>query len=167
MIHTGEDRKRLTVRCLNDMLRSQDLRRRDSASPIRGYDRADLAARTAVLFEQLDCGMGLLALHEFVAGLFEAYRQTDGSDGGWVCNSALLAHMLPQLRCVFPDARMVHVIRPDEQAFPMSKTFAARFPGHYYRVHASSLDDRAETVVQHILAWVQTTRPASTQPRAA
>jgi len=171
MVHTGEDRKRMIVRCISDTLRVLEKTGRDlhgDEARRLNIDRTEMACRTGDLLDQLDCGLGILALREFLGGLFQAHCAQDNKPV-WVCNSVLLSHMLPQLQGLFPNLHMVHVIRPGEQIFPMAKTFPERFPGQYLRVDGSSLDARADEVVKRILEWAtqSTPRPAGAHPRAA
>jgi hypothetical protein len=172
MVNTGEDRRTLLVRCMSDTLRATEAATRDgdwnaTTRPLL-LERDDVSHRTRILLDQLDCGLGPLALREFVGGLFDAHCTRDGKPN-WVCSSALLAHMMPQIQSLFPDMRMVHVLKPKETIFPMAQTFQQRFPGQYRRIDGSQLDTAGPDVVRRIISWAsaETHRPAGACPRAA
>jgi len=172
MVNTGEDLKTQLVRCMSDTLRTTEATQRVGAAcsdtrPLL-LEREDVSHRTRVLLDQLDCGLGPLALREFVGGLFDAHCARDGKPD-WVCSSSLLAHMMPQVRSLFPDMRLVHVLQPKETLFPMAQTFQQRFPGQYCRIDGSQLGADHRDVVSRIIAWAgaETHRPAGAHPRAA
>jgi hypothetical protein len=172
MVHTGEERNRMVARCMVDAVRAQEQAPKQSrlahGSQHLHLERAAVALRTEELLCQLHCGLGILALREYIKDLFAAHTAIDGKTR-WACNSALLVHMLPQLHSLFPDMRIVHVFRPGDELVPFADTFGTQFPGQYVRVDSANVRWQADEMVQSILAWSsrQNPRPVGASRRAA
>ncbi len=162
MVHTGEERKRLVARCMVDTVRRLETKAPRSSLSHGGrhihLDRRAISTRTDELLNQLDCGMGILALREYISDLFAHHCAIDDKPR-WACSSALLVHMLPQLHSLFPEMRIVHVAAPRENPLAAAESFAAQFPGQYARIEQNDLRWTADEVVESILSWSSTVNP--------
>lgn len=126
-----------------------------------------LSTRTAVLIDELDVGLGLYAIREFLLDVLCRHAELDGRLH-WACKATLFPHMLPQLMAVFPDMCFVHVVRemtPEggplyEAWLNNADQFAQAHPHHYARVDYTDLLHHMEDTIQGILQWATREQPA-------